>query len=47
MPRSSLLVSVFLPALSAKPVRAQCAGDLNGDGVLTILGASRASGPMR
>lgn len=36
MPRSSLLVSALLLALSANPVRAQCAGDLNGDGVVTI-----------
>ena len=36
MPRSGLLLAALLLALSAGPVRAQCAGDLNGDAVVTI-----------
>lgn len=36
MPRSALLLAAFLLALSAGPVRAQCPGDSNGDGVVTV-----------
>ena len=36
MPGLGLLLAALLLALSAGPVRAQCAGDLNGDGVVTI-----------
>jgi len=36
MARFALLLSALLLALSAGPVRAQCPGDLNGDGRVTI-----------
>jgi hypothetical protein len=36
MSRSTLLLAALLFALCAAPVRAQCAGDLNNDGVVTI-----------
>jgi len=36
MPRSAWLLAALLLVLSAGPVRAQCPGDLNGDGVVTI-----------
>ena len=36
MPGLGLLLAALLLALSAGPVRAQCAGDLNGDAVVTI-----------
>jgi hypothetical protein len=36
MPRSAWLLTALLLVLSAGPVRAQCPGDLNGDGMVTI-----------